>query len=104
MKSRLPVRTRAAGLVFALLLAPASASADCAWVMWMGATIVRPRPELTNWSPVQATGTQQECEQERDAKITDFMRPSETIKKSKLGPYSLQEEGLATRWLFHREF
>ena len=33
-ESRLPVRTRAAGLVFALLLAPASASAECAWVLW----------------------------------------------------------------------
>ena len=28
------MRTRAAGLVFALLLAPASASAECAWVLW----------------------------------------------------------------------
>ena len=51
-----------------LFIFAASASAECAWVLWAGSTIIdrppeEPRdPSTPGWSPLQAFATQDACE------------------------------------------
>lgn len=71
-------------------------------MLWMESTVVRPTPSERMWRPVEAASAQNQCEQQRDAKVADFAKPNETVKTKKLGAHTLREE--ADDLVIHRTF
>jgi hypothetical protein len=51
-------------VALALVLPPTSASAECAWVLWVDQTTITTIRE-TEWSPLQGTANVKDCEAER---------------------------------------
>jgi|RhiMetdeSRZDD1v2_1073273.scaffolds.fasta_scaffold19520_7 hypothetical protein len=100
---RLP-RSASLLVTLCLLTSAATAYAECAWVLWMGSTVHRPTLREQIWTPVGAMSAQNECEQGRDTKVADFVRPSEVMKTKMLGPHTVHEESEAANIVIHRTF
>ena len=76
-------------VAFYLLTSAATASAECAWVLWEQTTTWKASPknvEETQWAPVTAASAQPSCEsskanrvRETARKISSARRPKDTI-------------------------
>src|SRR4051812_12461293 len=81
--------------VMLLLASVATASAECAWVLWMEVNVLRPRPQQRGWIPVQGTSALAECERAIDGTVAEFMASSKNERTEKLDRRTLMFESPA---------
>jgi len=83
MNRRVRITVAAAG--FFVLLSVATASAECAWVLWINTIYTDAKPPF--WFPVRGVGGQAACEATAEAAAADFVKnTSLKVERTVVGP------------------